>query len=399
MKNILGIILSSILLLQSTVFAYSSSTGSDTSFFSIPRLSESEIQKQCSYRFNRKICEQYYKYGKLRAQAWDAYDYSYGNAEHSEYYKLSAAELYEKYEQVIKDINYLWSINPEYKDMKLGEWITKAIIAWDIFAVALIAGAAVAPSLQAVGYTNSANTAQLFGSFSNKSFQFASVIKSVSGTGPAVRYMLFDTVLIKDTIFTLMYMSALGSLTEGAFAMFSSTAQDLNNFLQEHENIELAVKSRDLLQEMIDIELTEEEQKELERNKKQIFNSKEKIKELLKEALQDQDWQEDTTEQRVMHGEAVKTLYALEYVRAQMADMTDWHRYRESTIDIAQIYFSGDYTNLPDRKELFDIIDEAHEISLEQMRKKAEEDLIRHNGGLPLDDKPSKVGYYHIGHI
>ena len=109
--------------------------------------------------------------------------------------------------------------------------------------------------------------------------------------------------------------------------------------------------------------------------------------------MEEEGWGSD----KLVHRDAVVTLYALEYIRSEMADMSDFLRYREAAIDLAQIYFSGDLTNLyEDRLELFNMLDEARETALEETAKRAEKVQEQLDGAV-LNMSGGKMGYFRIG--
>lgn len=397
MRKIISLILS-LLLLNQSVLVYAQGLTSmsnenkrpNIEFFSIPRLSEVEIAKQCQFKFNRKICEQYYKYGIDRQKAWNVYDRAFWNNQ-GEYWQLSPSELYDKYEQVAEGIGLLWTINPEYIDMKRGERISKIIIAWDITVIALLAGTVVAPILEAHGFHMAA--------------QIAALVPNTSAVGGAIGERsiraILKTLLEKlttghfwaDLGLSFAYMIVDGLFVEGAFYMFRQTAKELDS-LQETVNSQYAVKHRNLLNEIINPDLTKEEKEELENNQKEIYNLKTEVKEALKQALEKGGWGDDP----YIHREAVITLYALEYIRAEMADVSDSHRYREASVDIAQVYFSGELTQLiEDRYELWKEINDAYNAKLEEDRERAKKIAERLDG--PVLNLSGGTPYFRAGHI
>ena len=394
MKRLISILLS-LLLLNQSVLVYaqgrdvSADNQPDLSFFSIPRLPKAEVNRQCQFRFMRDVCAEYRKFGVKRSEAWEAYDTAYWSQQGA-YWKLSPSQLYDKYEAVSKDIAHLWEINPEYIDMKRGERITKIIIAWDITVIAVLAGTVIAPILEGAGLHMAAqvssllpNTAGVGGAIAGKSIRMilrGILQKMATGifwadVGVSLAYMVVDTLFV-----------------EGAFYLFRQTATELEA-LQGDINIEYAMKSRGLLQEIIGANLSEADQKELEKNKDEIYNLNQELKRSVKKALEEQGWGENKLVQR----EAVVTLYALEYIRAEMADMSDSLRYREAAIDISQVYFSGDLTNLyEDRLELFNMLSDAYWKKIEDQKARAEKILDMYDGTL-VNMSNGKVGYFRIG--
>ena len=349
-----------------------------------------DVNKECSYSFNKNICDSYYKWGTKQQAKWKAYDSAYWNPEGSTYWKLSASELYARYEQVSKDIGYLWSINPEYKDMKLGNAISKIILAWDITVVAVLAGTVIGPALTARGFTMAGRTASLL---PTGSAQVATRVGIRQGLKNLILRMQGGKFWA-DLGITFGLMVADGMFVEGAFSMFDKTSKELGLALQEKETLKLAVKSRNLLYEIMNPKLTKEQRSEFENNKKDIYKLKSELKTALKAALDKQGWKDSTDVGYLTHREAVVTLHALELIRAEMADMTDKLRYRKAAIDLAQVYLSEDLVNLPDRQELSETLNFAFAKS-EATRKKHQQELLRKvNGGV----QNSNTTYFRPGH-
>lgn len=392
----MSIVLSLILASQS-VFVYAQGGGvsnadnqPDMSFFGIPRLPKAEIERLCKFRFERHICEQYYKYGIEREMAWAAYKNAFDN-EKGGYWSLSPSELYDKYKEVAKDIQYLWNINPEYKDYVRGWSIAIGIIIFDGFVLSMLEAYAVAPLFTKVGsriVLRNVSLKQIFSQLISK-LSLGSFWRNL---GITLGLAVADTIFIGSAFHALQQTSAeLDSLEE--YRVTPEYAKTKGTF-QDSVTVEYAIKSHDLLREIIGIELTEEEQKELEKNKNEIYNSKREFEQALKKALEEQGWGDSLTKR-----DSVITLYALEYIRAEMADMSDPLRYREASIDIAQIYFSGNVTDLhDDRLGLFNLLDEARRI-LHEERNEETQKVIDALDGSVLNMSGGKVGYYRAGHM
>ncbi len=400
MKSILSTFLSFILLLQPTVFAYSTSTEStlfdasnrerttvaakvDTSFFQIPRLPEEEVKKSCkkdlkklhwcqetfkdienlsegnvglfswcSAKFGkdfkntpRDMCDMYEKHGVNRASAWDAYIKAKNSNETvSGYWKLSPAELYDKYEKVAKDIAILWDINPEYKANKREDISNKILVALIVTLIAYQAGIIAAPVLEGAGFPMSA--------------QIASLLPFERGFIQVAR-----THFWADLGITMAYMAMDGIFLESTFNVLNGLTEELQTSIQNHVDTGYAVKTRDLLAE-IATPIQESQ------NAEETYRLNQKLKEELKKSLKTSDWGSDPMIKR----EAIVTLYALEYIRAEMADMSDSFRYRQAAIDIAQIYFSDELTNLhEDRNEVYRVAEGAYNARQKIRKQKLQE--------------------------
>ncbi len=401
MKRLVSILLS-LLLLNQSVLVYAEGGGisrvykPDMSFFDIPRLPKAKVKKQCELVFmeleecrknvpiykninnvfdKMKIafclekygtdffenphdeCTVYDKYGVTRAKAWEAYERAYWGEE-GKYWQMSPAELDKKYEEVSKDIGILWNLNPEYRKKRKEEVFTKIIIATIVVIVAIKVGAVMAPMLAEMGFSMSAQAAAVL-PFESKEIilPLRFVIQSAS-----TRFWV-------DLGITMAYMAMDGIFVESAFSVMN----DLNEELQGHVNTGYAIETRNLLSEINGSKLSERDKKEIEEKAEEIFSLNQELKRIVKKALREQGWKDDTMEHKLVHRESIVTLYALEYIRAEMADLSDPHRYREAAMDIAQVYFSGSLTNLhEDRKEVYLLAKEAYDArqAIEQKRYK-----------------------------
>ena len=387
MRNILSIILSFILFLQPLAFAGSEfddasyargrrkkkvAEYSDTSFFSVPRLSAQDIEEQCSGSINKmqkcdglinawktladqnnplgiylyqnchnnygsdggtpkNACVQNHKYGVNRASAWDAYVQAKNPwKREGEYWQLTPAELYYKYEQVAKDMAVLWDINPEYKEArrqdKFRRWTTGIIVGIIAFKI----GTIVAPILAAEGFPMGAKMISL------TAFRAEELISPLKFLiSDANKRFLVDLGLL----FSFINMDRI--LVDSAFFVMFKLTEELQVELQNNLDTGYTIEVRNLLLEIIDPLSKVGDTPVSAAQEQGILTFNQEFTDEIKEALQEQTWTEDTSKGRKKHREAVATLYALEYIRAEMADLTEpyMYRYREAAIDIAQVYF------------------------------------------------------------
>ena len=413
MKRILSLILSCILLLQPTVFAYSPSTGGgttldasasdktklsgqiDTSFFSIPRLSQDDVEKSCKkdlgdlqlcqetfkdinvlsernvgmlwwcestfgkdFKNNpRDICHMYKKHGVNRGAAWDAYEKASDPWEREgEYWQLSPSEIYDKYEQVSKDIAVLWDINPEYVQLKKQDRLNKVAMGIVVAIIAYEAGIILAPVLEGMGFPMSAQIASIV------PFEARGIVSPLKFAIQAAR-----TRFWVDLGITLSYMAMDTVFVESAFHVLSKLTEELQSEIQYNLDTGYTVETRNLLVEIVNnASQTAANQQEQE----EIYRLNQELKEEVKKSIKTSDWSSCSTGKK---REAIVTLYALEYIRSEMADISDAFRYREAAIDLAQVYFSGDLTDLhTDRLEVYNIAKKAYDARKEIERKKIE---------------------------
>ncbi len=345
-----------------------------------------------AYNHNpESICLQYYKYGVDRAKAWDAYRLSIKNEE-GEYYNLSPSEIYDKYEQVAKDIAHLWNINPEYVEEKRDEKIIAIVTGIGILSVAVYAGLVVSPILQKAGLGMSAQIASVLPLKAAESGGgILGFLRSLVGAFRTGKFLAWADLglsvgwIITDTVFVGSTYEVVFDLYEGLYSM------------QDHVDTDLAVRSRNLLAEIIKtVSKVEEEYREIqelkqEKNAEEIAALKLELREEIEKALQERDWGNHSWAQT----EAVVTLYALEYIRAEMADMSDPERYREAAIDLVQLYFSpGEMTDLErNRAELFFLAAEARAAAAKNKKYEVQQKILKH----VLGDKwvmPYALKYY-----
>lgn len=408
MKRILSIILSFVLLLQPIAFAYSPSTRGepvnasnrgksyvtneiDYSFFRIPRKSKEKVfqEEKCEYykasvqywakgatsqplnpfmyvnlqesRIHEIRCSNYKEYGVKRAEAWDTYERAYWN-EDGEYWQLSPTELYDKYEEVTKDISHLWNVNPEYVKSKREDVIGKVVVSIIVTIIAIKVGAVIAPMLAEMGFATSAQMASVL------PFEAKGIISPLRFAIQSARLRFWA-----DLGITMAYMAMEGVFVESAFEVYTNLTEELQLTLQEHVNASYALKTRNLLSEINGSQLPEQDKKEIEENAEEIYSLNQELKEKVQEALKEQGWKDDDMKYLLVHRESVVTLYALEYIRAEMSDLSDPHRYREAAMDIAQVYFSNNLTNLHEaRKEVYLLAKAAYDNRQAIKEKQAE---------------------------
>ncbi len=325
-----------------------------------------------AYNHNpESICLQYYKYGVDRAQAWHAYVRAKWE-EDGAYYNLSPIEIYEKYEQVVKDIAHLWNINPEYVKAKRDKNIIRVVTTIGILVVAIYVGQNLAPLLQSQGLNMTAHVASVLpletaagaAKSSGILIRIISVLKTGrfwADLGLSLVYMYMD-VMFADSTFAVMF-----DLYDGLYSM------------QSHVNVDLALHYRDLLAEIV-LPVREMSNKKNEIEAKiiegeEVAGLSQELKEEVKKSIETHGWGDNEKVQK----EAVVTLYALEYIRAEMADMSDPERYREAAVDVAQIYFSGNQTNLdPEREKIFFLVAEAHAAAAKNEKYDLQQKILKY---------------------
>lgn len=414
MKKVLTSFLSLLLLTQSVaVYAYKKPKPeeyTDLSFFSIPRLSEEAVARQCEKSFRKKrlcdkfieeggenlafnpiynlkavicaeqygstgkspknVCLQHKEYGVKRASAWEAYYNAFWN-ETGEYWEMPPEQIYDKYEAVAKDIDLLWNINPDYQDLLKAEVVEILATAAGITLCAYWLGAVAAPFLEAHGFHIAAQIASLVPFITTGRGIGSLAGKDILSALRLIKQALSSGFFWGDLGISMAYVTLDIALVDAGFYVMKETSESFK-LIQQHVNIGYSMQNRNFLVELVDAisgegkAITKKSEDELKQDK-EILEAKQEVKEELEKVLKQQGWGGNT----LKHREAVVTLYALEYIRAEMADMSDYHRYREAAMDIAQIYLSEELSNLPDRKELFLMVEAAHNAKL----KKREEML------------------------
>jgi len=216
----------------------------------------------------------------------------------------------------------------------------------------IIIGAAVGPILTNAGFKISGAIIEVVP---------AGVAQEIITTGVSIRAILQTLKTAVGTVrfwadlgLTFVLMTGDALVAEGAFYTFGQLDNELQDILLDHEVGSNAVKTRDLLKEILDSSSSSSDPA-LEADIKDLKNRTEQELQL----YFNMGWQNDTLEHRVLHREAVVTLYALEYIRAEMANLKDYLRFRKAAVDIGQVYLSGNLTNLIDREELHEMIKAA----------------------------------------
>ena len=431
MKRLMSIILSLILASQSVlVYAQAGGTSAiddkDYSFFGIPRDTREYVETKSDCKFNfksRRYCEKfiakgaenfdYYKvvmaklvncsaiygvkgkkkpdiykgdhpmdkcvlyerYGTKREQAWQAY--LDAKQLRGEYWKLSPAELYKKYDDVAQDIKHLWNENPDYKAHKASNFMDNMIVTAIIIVILVNTGDILGPKLAEKGLNISAG----FSSFKPlETVKRATKVLSTADKGlvlnalGAVKGAVTSGIFWADIGVTVAYLFTDIVFTLGAFYAMQSLSDDFKSLREDVTYLD-NVKRRNLLVETVDFIKAEQEKaiqnSDDKKTDEDIVAENKALKEEVIKSLEGADWGQ--TRQQVIDN-AVFDLYALEYLRAEMADLSDYHRYREAVIDFMSIYFPDKMENIEklkkrhliirleeDRKSLYDDVKKAHD--------------------------------------
>lgn len=342
MKRFMAILLSGLLLTQSVPTVWAAPSGNTAA-------NPCADWRDYAY-YGKKACEAYARWGKHKQAAWDMYYNAAFETTTSPLWNQPASSLYVRYKQVAQDIHDLWNINPRYKDARAARFAGIILVTELIVTTAYIGGELIAPALEAGGYTMSAGVARMVPNTARamrtagktaRTLSMASVKKGVRSLITRMKGGKFWG----DLGLTMGVMVADGMLTEGAFWVFEGLVADETAYLSSVKTDKLALKTRDLLREITNVPLTKQQQEELEKNKDDIYALKEELEQALKTALDKQGWQDDTEEGYLKHIEAVVTLHALQFIRAEMADLTDPLRYKVAANDFAQVFYSEDSSN------------------------------------------------------
>lgn len=335
---------------------------------------EEAVAEYCSFSNNNKECSFYRKYAGLKTKQWQLYEQAFWSVEDTPYWKLSPTELFDIYQKVSSDIAYLWSTDPEYEGAKTRATLRKVAIAENVLAMALMGGYAAGSVLIKAGFTMSGNMASL-----------VPIGSSVVRNGvrfslqSALRYITSNIVSGKfwaDIGLTMLVMVGDALMAEGAFYTFYTLDEELTGALSANQTIDGALKVRNLVHEIVNPNLSAQTQKALATSQQAAEPNKQLIKELrqaVENQFQNNKWGSDEDIAFMTHYESVVTLYALEYLRAELSDLKDGLRYRKAAIDLAGIYFSDNLTQLMERQELTAMLKQAIDIQKEEERKKTKE--------------------------
>lgn len=330
MKRFIAIILAGLLCIQSIPYVWAA---------------PAPLIDPCLLMHTKYACDAHKRWGKTSAQAWKAYNNAIYSTETSPYWKESPSRLYARYKSIAEDIKNLWDANPRYIDAKLGRAFGIVLVIELLVTTAFIGGELIAPALESGGYTMAAGTARAV----------SNTPKIIRTTGETARTL--SAASIKQGVRTLIarmktgkfwgdlgitfgIMVADGLLTESAFFVFENLEADETAYISEVKTDIQAVKTRDLLSEAINPSLTEQQKKDLEENKDDIYALKKELENSFKAALDKQGWRDDDPNKRFQHKEAVVTLHALEFIRAEMSNIDDPWRYEMAAVDFGQIFYT-----------------------------------------------------------
>ncbi len=339
-------------------------------------LNDTGVSNFCKQSHNKKLCSYHKQYASQKKNAWERYDAANWNPERVEYWQLSPAELFDKYENVTQDIGYLWNKNPEYVDGKIKSFIRKWAISVNVTAAALIGGYVVGGVLAGAGFRVAGNMASIVPVGS--AVVHNGVRMSVQSALHALATNILRGKFWAETGLTMLVLVGDGLMVEGAFYTFYTLDTELSEPLAENNTMKSAIKARELIHEITNPPLSGGQKADLAKSEDKGKQNKELFKQL-RQAVEKQfeqgGWGSDEDTAFMAHREAVVMLYALEYLRAEMSDLRDGLRFRRAAVDLAQIYFGSDITELYDRAELNDMLKQAMDAQKEKERAKTEQAL------------------------
>ena len=385
MKKIISILLALLLLTQSSALAFAQTRTNYVEEYpdrvdghhAMPR-----IVDFCKYSHNKDICDLHYKYGVKKAEAWDNYYYAYVTPDLTDYWSETPMDLYKKYGAVADEIGFLWNKNPEYINARVVSILRKLLITMASVWTAVIIGAAVGPVLTQAGFPIAGSFAQIIPTGTGASAGVAS--KAVGFSIKGILNSLITKVTTArfwgDIGLTLVVMAADAALVEGTIWTFYTLDAELQLIQSETATGKKVIKTRHLLQEMMGYNLTQEQKDEVNNEEKEIEKLSADLKSKFEEAIrEDNTWGDMTnTQAYLLHREAVVTLYALEYLRAELSDLSDKMRYRSGAVDLAAIYLSEDLLKLSDPRETHEMVKEAYNTS--EQKKWDEQAAITKDG-------------------
>ena len=334
MKRLLAMLMVGVFLIQSAPTALASPT--------------EKTNWECSIlQHGKYACDAYLRWGRKAAQTWQDYNSFAFAPEMSPLWNKSASELYTRYKQVAADIHRLWNANPRYKEAKAARFAGIVLVTGLVVSTAYVGGELVAPFLEAGGFTIAATTARIVPNTARAVRAAAKGRISAAYIKEGLRKLATRVKTGKfwgDVGLTIGVMAADGMLNQGAFYVFESLAEEQTAYLTEVKTNKVALKTRNLLQEITNVKLTPAQQEDLEKNKDDIYALKKELEDSFKAALDKQGWGGELGD--AMHREAVVTLYALEFIRAEMANLNDPFRYEMAAEDFAMIFYGEQQSHM-----------------------------------------------------
>ena len=417
-KNGVSLLLSLVLLVQGGGYSWAASGPANG-------LSEEQAEQYCSCENNRyyehsfanrqRKCQLYCDYAQEKETLWQYYEAAdSAQIENTPYYSLTPIELFDKDEEAAQDIAFLWGQDPEYKRARGNETAQLIAIAAATFVVAEVAAtflASAALSTGSLGVLHTANAMRFSSALIpvGSELQIALLTAAKGGaTFTALEgisgFMAMSALVATDmTIFESARQSLV--LTDSSVQEPLLTATTGRATMQSADSARQKMRVRKESMQRIMARLREESKNlKLEQDlivptqrettsimvstpdgKRQSNSSAfanlgvdtrrtmEILRRDIRRQFEEEGWGNDGNARRRQE-EVIATVYALEYVRAEMADLTDGFRYRKAAQDLGLMYETNDLTYLPDRDELDKAVRNHYQ---EQQIKAADREKLR----------------------
>lgn len=358
MKKIIAILLSVLFFVPSPVFAKKYHWDQTTQ----------EIADYCDssrYRIN-ELCRLYMAYGIDKDLAWEDYQQSLRDPQFTEDWDKTPAQLIKEYDAVTKDITFLWDNNEEIKwtriDRKLRDFITLGLT----MSILVPVGGYVGSALVAADMPLAGSIAEIIPNASAR-ISFRSMLRNVIPR-------LGKGVFYADIGMTMLVVEAYGLITTKAFYFVHQSEAELEQLLSLNKTYSKALKKKENIEILMGTHLTDVQKNEITEGADEL----DQVRSITRHIMNQTNEWEDSYKMRLYHENEIKTLYALKYLRAEMADLSYGLRFRTAVYDLASIF--AKYP-LEDRNEVRQIVEQAYDeyqrVKREETIKESEQELKR----------------------
>lgn len=385
-------------------------------------LTAEQIARYCQSDKHQTQCDLYREYAPQKDAFWRYY---HSPIRYTPYFNYTPEQLFDLYEQTAQHIAFLWKQDPEYKQAKAAEWGTRlAIVAGTLLVSEVLAGVLASEALGA----GMLSTFQV-----SNGLRFSSVFIPI---GSAVQQGLLYTAYASglgaaktavDLVSSFMAMSALVATD---FTIFSAareallrTGETYQNALDDIETMnslpaaqlkmqaqprpetlqQLMAQANTHLQRLAQEEAAVRPQREstatmiswpdgrrminsqgwaaLQHDTQQTMAA---LRQEIRRQYAREGWGTDPDEAFKKKENVLHAVYALEYVLAEMADLSDGFRYRKAAKDLYEMY-STDVTRLRNRTTVEEEVRQAYQS--QQARVQATRELESYMMGQVVSNK------------
>jgi len=292
---------------------------------------------------NATLCDFHKKFGRAKNLAWKEYQDALDYPEWTPEWNMTPAQLLKEYDDVKKHIAFMWSQNEEIVYAQLDRGIRDVLTTIAVTAIASIIGSYVGPWLMGADMPLAGTIAEVIPNASAR-VSFGSMIRQI----PA---RLGKGVFYADLGVTMVVLAADGLLVSETFHFAREAQAELEKLLSVNKTYRNALQDKEKLEAIMGKRLSQAQQQEIEQNRDQIKDALDMTRAAVS---QEQSWGK-YAEMAFKHQE-IKNLYALRYIRAEMADLSDGLRFRTAVYDLSSVL---QQLPLQDNQELRKMVEDA----------------------------------------